>query len=81
MKVRKEVMIPTKVNSLLWNTPPPKIKEAATELLQTGFQIKGAVSASRLENICYIHKALPLKKLRKTLQTLLTFVINLKKMY
>ena len=30
----------------------PKIKAAAIDALQTGLQIKGAVSALRFENIC-----------------------------
>lgn len=38
----------------------PKIKAAAIAALQTGLQIKGAVSALRFENICYnICKDLP----------------------
>jgi len=41
----------------------PKIKAVAIDALQTGLQIKGAVSALRFENMCYnVCKDLPLKK-------------------
>lgn len=61
MKERGRVPAPAE-QSLLRMRTPPKIKAATADPLQTGLQIKGAISASRMENICYnTCKDLPLK--------------------